>query len=115
MLYEVITRSGDIYSQGCNQLIRNNGADLIEGIDDLEFFMGWEKEAEKQAVQSSLFLELNENEQKVVDLLQKEGELFIDQISASVQLPVSRVSAMMLTLEFKNVITALPGKMYRLR
>jgi len=108
-------RSGDIYSQGCNQLIRNNGADLIEGIDDLEFFMGWEKEAEKQAVQSSLFLELNENEQKVVDLLQKEGELFIDQISASVQLPVSRVSAMMLTLEFKNVITALPGKMYRLR
>ena len=108
-------RAGDTYSKGCNQLIRNNGADLIEGIEDLEFFMGWEKKEEKQAVQSSLFIELNENEQKVVDLLQKEGELFIDQISASIELPVSRVSAMMLTLEFKNVIAALPGKMYRLR
>ena len=108
-------RSGDTYSVGCNQLIRNNGADLILGVDDLEFFMGWEREEGKQAVQSSLFIELNENEQKVVDLLQKEGELFIDQISALVELPVSRVSAMMLTLEFKNVITALPGKMYRLR
>jgi len=108
-------RAGDTYSVGCNQLIRNNGASLIQGINDLEYFMGWEKEEEKQAVQSSLFIELNENEQKVVDLLKEEGELFIDQISSSIQLPVSRVSAMMLTLEFKNVIIALPGKMYRLR
>ncbi len=108
-------RAGDMYSVGCNQLIRNNGANLIQGIDDLEYFMGWEKEEEKQAVQSSLFIELNENEQKVVDLLKEKRELFIDQISSSVQLPVSRVSAMMLTLEFKNVIIALPGKMYRLR
>lgn len=108
-------RAGDLYSKGCNQLIRGNAADLIEGIDDLEYFMGWEKADEKHAIQSSLFIELNENEQKVVNLMQKEGELFIDQISSSLQLPVSRVSAMMLTLEFKNIITALPGKMYRLR
>ncbi len=108
-------RAGDIYSKGCNQLIRNNAANLIEGIDDLEYFMGWEKKEGTQAIQSSLFVDLNENEQQVVNLLQKEGELFIDQISATFQLPVSRVSAMMLSLEFKNVITALPGKMYRLR
>lgn len=108
-------RAGDTYSKGCNQLIRNNAADLMEGIDDLEYFMGWEEKEEKQAVQSSLFIDLNENEQKVVDLLHKEGELFIDQISASLQLPSSRVSALMLGLEFKNVITVLPGKMYRLR
>ncbi|MFV0590697.1 MAG: DNA-processing protein DprA [Draconibacterium sp.] len=108
-------RSGDTYSKGCNQLIRNNGATLIEGIEDLEYFMGWETQAKKDAVQSSLFIELNPEEQKVVDLLVKEKELFIDQISAEVQLPVSRVSAMLLNLEFKNVIQALPGKMYRLR
>ena len=108
-------RSGDTYSKGCNQLIRNNAATLIEGIDDLEYFMGWEKKEPKKSFQSSLFVDLNETEQQVVDLLQKEGELFIDQISGLLQLPVSRVSAMMLTLEFKNVITALPGKMYRLR
>ena len=81
----------------------------------MEYFMGWEKKEPKKSFQSSLFVDLNETEQQVVDLLQKEGELFIDQISGLLQLPVSRVSAMMLTLEFKNVITALPGKMYRLR
>jgi len=108
-------RSGDVYSKGCNKLIRNNAAALIEGIEDLEFFMGWEETGKKQEVQAALFIDLDENEQKVVDLLRKEGQLFIDQISSNIELPVSRVSAMMLNLEFKNVLTSLPGKMYRLR
>lgn len=108
-------RSGDTYSKGCNQLIRNNGATLIEGIEDLEYFMGWEKTERIDAVQSSLFIDLNPDEQKVVDLLKDKGELFIDQISAEIKLPVSRVSAMMLNLEFKNILLALPGKMYKLR
>ena len=77
--------------------------------------MGWEAVVRKEAVQSSLFVELKPEEQKVVDLLLKEKELFIDQISAEVQLPVSRVSVMLLNLEFQNVIQALPGKIYRLK
>lgn len=108
-------RSGDIYSKGCNQLIRNNGATLIDGINDLEYFMGWEATDKVEALQSSLFIDLNPEEQKVIDLLKEKGELFIDQISAEIKLPVSRVSAMMLNLEFKNLLVALPGKMYKLR
>lgn len=108
-------RAGDKFSRGCNQLIRNNGAALINGIDDLEYFMGWENTPKADAVQSSLFVELNAHEQKIVDLLQKEGKLFIDQISAEMKLPVSQISATLLNLEFKNVLHALPGKMYKLR
>jgi DNA processing protein len=51
----------------------------------------------------------------VVNLLRENGELFIDQISSELTLPVSRISAMLLTLEFKNVIAAMPGKMYKLK
>lgn len=108
-------RAGDAYSKGCNQLIRNNGASLITGIDDLEFFMGWETTKKSDAVQPSLFVELNTEEQRIVDLLKSHGELFIDQISAEMKLPVSRVSTMLLNLEFKNILTALPGKVYKLR
>nr|WP_321354849.1 DNA-processing protein DprA [uncultured Draconibacterium sp.] len=108
-------RAGDTYSKGCNQLIRDNGATLIEGINDLEYFMGWEKTDKVDAVQSSLFIDLNPEEQKVVDLLKAQGDLFIDQISAEIKLPVSRISAMLLNLEFKNIVLALPGKMYKLR
>ncbi len=108
-------RAGDTYSKGCNQLIRNNGANLIEGIDDLEFFMGWEKQTKETNVQSALFVDLTPEEEKVVTLLHEQNELFIDQIGSALALPVSRVSSMLLNLEFKNVIVALPGKMYRLR
>jgi len=108
-------RAGDIYSKGCNQLIRNSGANLIESIDDLEFFMGWEQSSKNKVVQSSLFTDLTVDEEKIVNLLRENGELFIDQISSELTLPVSRVSAMLLTLEFKNVLLALPGKMYKLK
>jgi DNA processing protein len=104
-----------MYSQGCNKLIRNNGASLITGIDDLEFFMGWERTDKEKIVQPSLFVDLTAEEEKVVNLLKENGTLFIDQISAEMGLPVSRTSAMLLNLEFKNVLVALPGKMYKLR
>lgn len=108
-------RAGDTYSKGCNKLIRLNGADLIEGIDDLEFFMGWENQPKEKVIQASLFLDLSPEEEKVVELLHKEKEMFIDQISGELKMPGSKISALLLNMEFKNLLMALPGKMYRLR
>lgn len=108
-------RAGDTFSKGCNQLIRSNGANLIEGIDDLEYFMGWENGKNEKTVQTALFVDLSPDEERVVKLLRVNGEMFIDQVSSELKLPVSRVSSMLLNLEFKNVLVALPGKMYRLR
>lgn len=108
-------RSGDMYSKGCNQLLRNNGASLMEGIDDLEFFMGWETNTSEKNNQPGLFVELNPDEQKIVDLLEQHRELFIDQIAGELGIPVSRISSILLNLEFKNVLDALPGKVYRLK
>ena len=108
-------RAGDPFSKGCNQLIRNSGANLIEGIDDLEYFMGWEQTSKEPVRQASLFVELTGEEEKIANLLRENGDLFIDQISSELTLPVSRVSAMLLALEFKNVVIAMPGKMYKLK
>ncbi len=108
-------RAGDTYSEGCNRLIKNNSATLIEGIEDLEYFMGWEREEKNDAFQSSLFIELTPEEEKIVNLLKSNDKLFVDQISSAAQLPVSRISALLLGLEFKNVLIALPGKMYKLK
>ena len=108
-------RSGDTYSKGCNQLIKNSGANLIEGIEDLEYFMGWEHNNKQEAVQSSLFVELSTDEERIANLLREKGELFIDQISSELKIPVSKISSTLLGLEFKNVLIALPGKMYKLK
>jgi len=108
-------RAGDSFSKGCNLLIRNSGANLIQGIEDLEYFMGWEESQPQEAVQTDLFVELDPDEQKIVDLLRKNDSLFIDQISSELRLPVSKISSLLINLEFKNVLVALPGKMYKIR
>ncbi len=108
-------RVDETYSRGCNRLIRLNGASLIQDIDDLEYFMGWETTEKEKAVQSVLFLDLTPDEEKVVELLKNEGELFIDQMSSELKMPGSKVSALLLNMEFKNIISAMPGKMYKLR
>lgn len=108
-------RATDNWSRGCNKLIKSNAATMIEGLDDLERLMSWDIAQQKpEAIQRQLFVDLNPEEQKIVDCLQN-GELMIDQIGKLCQMPVSRVSSMLLSLEFKGMIVSLPGKMYRLR
>lgn len=108
-------RVDQIYSKGCNQLIRRNGASLIEGIDDLEYLMGWEPQTAEKVLQPTLFVDMLPEEEKVVNLLTKEGSLFIDQISAELKMPGSKISALLMNMEFKNFLIAMPGKMYKLR
>ena len=108
-------RSTDLYSRGCNKLIKSNEAVLVENQADIEKAMNWDIKANlPKAVQTSLFIELTKEEQKLTDLL-KEGDRFVDEITIATCLPMSKVSALLLGLEFKGLVTSLPGKMYRLK
>lgn len=108
-------RSTDVYSRGCNKLIKLNEAVLIESQADIEKAMNWDiKTNHGKAVQTSLFVELTSEEQKLVDLL-KGGDRFIDEMTIETQLPMNKVSALLLGLEFKGMVASLPGKMYRLK
>jgi DNA processing protein len=108
-------RSNDLYSRGCNKLIKLNEAILIENQLDIEKAMNWDvKMPAGKVFQTSLFVELTADEQKLVDLL-KGGDRFVDEITFETQLPMSRVSSLLLGLEFKGLVVSLPGKMYRLK
>lgn len=107
-------KMNDEYSRGCNKLIKNNEAGLIESLEDLELQMGWESDKKiPNTVQKQLFIELTEQEQKIIDCL-KEGEQMIDILCKTCEMPISKVSAILLELEFKGLVRSLPGKMYRL-
>lgn len=108
-------RSTDVYSKGCNKLIKLNEAVLVESQADIEKAMNWDiKTSAPKFVQTSLFLEFSPEEQKLIDLL-KIGDRFIDEITMETKLTMSKVSALLLGLEFKGLVVSLPGKMYRLR
>jgi DNA processing protein len=108
-------RSNDPFSRGCNKIIKLNEAILIENQADIEKAMNWDvKISGERVIQTSLFVELSGEEQKLVDLL-KGGDRFVDEITIETQLSMSKVSALLLGLEFKGLVVSLPGKMYRLK
>lgn len=108
-------RSNDLYSRGCNKIIKLNEATLVENQADIEKAMNWDiKVSANRAVQASLFVELSAEEQKLADLL-KGGDRFVDEITIETKLPMSKVSALLLGMEFKGLVISLPGKMYRLK
>jgi len=105
-------RTGDKYSAGCNWLIKTNRAALIENIKDLEYILGWQTEI-KQPIQKQLFIELNNDEKIIMDVLNNSEELSIDIITIKTGMPMSKVSALLLNLEFSGLIKSLPGKIYK--
>jgi DNA processing protein len=107
-------RSGDTYSAGCNRLIRDNKAGLIEGGADLMRMLNWEEKKAKQPRQQQLFITLSREEESIVDTLRENGNVHIDEITAMASLPARKVSSHLLNLEFAGVVKSLPGKMYRL-
>ena len=104
-------RVTDKYSSGCNWLIKTNRAALMENINDLEYILGWQQE-KKQAVQKQLFVELSEDEKRIMNVLKGE-ELSIDIISLKADIPMSKVSALLLNLEFSGLVKCMPGKIYK--
>jgi DNA processing protein len=114
-VFAIPGRVGDHYSEGCNKLIKTNKAALIASANDIIYQLGWETKKEKKAanVQKQLFVELTEDEMKIVDLL-REGSMSVDMISIKTNLQASKAAAVLLNLEFSGIIKCLPGKIYQL-
>lgn len=108
-------RVSDKLSKGCNQLIKSNKAALIESAADLEYVMGWEIHKEqKRTHQKKLFEELTLQEKEIVELLKEREQVPIDLICSRLNQPTSKVSPILLELEFKGLVKTLPGKQYKI-
>jgi DNA processing protein len=112
-VFAVPGRLTDPYSDGTNYLIRTNRAALIQKADDIEYLMGWKTDSTViPATQRKIFIEMTPDEERIVALLQENGQLGIDEICARVEAHVSKVSAALLNREFEGIVKCLPGKAY---
>lgn len=110
---------GQPYSEGCNNLIRDNGAGLISNAEDLVKAMGWyddsiRKQALADGIERELFPDLSTEEQKIVSLLQQTNDLQLNILSVKSGIPINQISALLFQLEMKGVVKALAGGMYHL-
>jgi DNA processing protein len=107
-------RVNDFYSQGCNRLIRNNKAALVESADDIKYIMGWNdnKSNNIKNIQQDIPINLNDDEKQIVDLLQINGESSIDFICLSCGMTNSKIASILLNLEFQGIVKSLPGNRF---
>ena len=107
-------RASDIFSKGCNDLIKNNKAAVVTAASDIVKMLNWDLQEKPGPIQQQLFLELNEKEQKIYDFLHFKGQQVIDVISLECNIPVFQLSPLLLQLEMKGVLKPLPGKLFEL-
>ena len=114
-VFAIPGRVNDSKSEGCNYLIKNNKAALINGANDLLEMMNW-KPVDKPAVkkQRELFIELTPDEKIVVAILQQQEAVHIDEMYFKSGLSSSAVAAALLMLEMQGVVASMPGKLYKL-
>lgn len=108
-------RINDKYSEGCNRLIKTNQAHLIEGMADLEYMLGWDDQRKTcKEIQTKLFVELSKDEETIVSTLKSSNKIPIDLICLESSFPMSKVSSLLLKLEFDGIVKSHPGKIYSL-
>ena len=110
---------GAPYSEGCNHLIRDNGAALITSAVDFVKAMGWQDELQinqmrRAGIERQMFPELDEEEQKITKLLQAQNDLPANIIAVKTALNIGTTQAKLFSLEMKGVVKPYAGGFYHL-
>ena len=107
------------YSEGCNNLIRDNKAALITSAHDFVEAMGWQadsrlQQAKSEGIERSLFPDLSADEQRIVSILQQTNDLQQNTLSVKANIPIGQLTALLFQLEMKGVVKPLAGGNYHL-
>lgn len=111
-VFAVPGRVTDKYSQGCNNLIKTQKANVLTSAADLIYMLNWDIKENPKTIQKQLFVELEPVEQKVYDFLQKNGKELLDIIAIECEIPIFKLSGILIGMELKGVIRPLPGKLF---
>lgn len=108
-------RIGEKTSEGCNKLIKNLNAHIFTQSEDIVQLLNWDIEKNNNKFKNTVQIEgLTTEERLIYDLLNKTGEIHIDEVSFQTLIPINRIASTILELEFKGFVKALPGKKFKL-
>lgn len=110
---------GAAASEGCNNLIRDNGAALITSARDLVLAMGWQAEsqvrqAKAQGIERDMFPQLTDEERCIVDVLQQNNDLQMNILVVKTGIPVASLTAILFEMEMKGIVKTMAGGVYHL-
>ncbi|MFA0964778.1 DNA-processing protein DprA [Roseivirga sp. BDSF3-8] len=108
---------GQVYSEGCHKLIRENVAGICTCAEDIVNQLGWLHSGSETTQAVTLDLSnFNEKEQKVITLLsENKFEMDLDDLCVRTKMRVSEMASVLLSLELQGLVSPLPGRRYRLK
>ncbi|MDW5289042.1 DNA-processing protein DprA [Formosa sp. PL04] len=113
-VFAVPGRPTDSLSMGCNNLIKQQKAQLLSTPLDVAYILNWQLENEAKVIQKQLFVELDEQETMIFNFLKTSDKQLLDTIAIACKLPIFKVAGSLLNMELKGVIRPLPGKLFEL-
>ncbi len=103
------------YSMGCNNLIKSHKAQMITDPNDIPLFLQWTTDTKpKNTLQKQPPEQLSEEEKKIFQCLSESNVLMIDELSWKSQLPINKVTSVLLNMELLGIVKPVPGKKYKL-
>ena len=112
-VYTFPGRVNDMFSSGCNRLIRMNKAGLISSAKDLVMSLCWDADG-RTVRQPDLFLTADKPDHPIIRLLQEQGEFHINRLAMEMDLPIHKLTPALFELEMDGHIKSFPGGIYRL-
>ncbi len=110
------------YSQGCHRLIKEHQARLLTNSEDIIKTLNWDLPSSaatkllRRRPDEEALIELNDEEKTVVGMLAEQPSgMVTDDISRQSRIAVNQLASILLSLEFKQIVRALPGRKYKLR
>lgn len=113
-VFAIPGRVNDVHSAGCNRLIKENRAALVTCAADIITSLNWDlPDKTTTARQQRMLIDLTPDQEQIVGVL-RDTSLSVDIVAARCKMPMSKVSALLLTMEFEGIVRNLPGKVYQL-
>ncbi|QQX77751.1 MULTISPECIES: DNA-processing protein DprA [Aequorivita] len=113
-VFAVPGRATDNQSRGCNNLIKQQKAQLLTSAADIIYMLGWELEKVQKPKQTQLFVELDEDEKVVFRYLKEKEKELLDIIALECKIPAYKTASVLMNMELKGVVRPLPGKLFQL-
>lgn len=106
-------RTTDVYSKGCNMLLKQNKAAILTSAEDFITLLNWDvKSKVTKPIQKELFISLIDDEKTIHDFLVENGKTQLDFIALQCKIPIYKVATTLFNLEMKGIVKPLPGKLY---
>jgi DNA processing protein len=108
-------RATDEHSRGCNTLIKNNVAAMVESAEDLLTHLNWMDHVVQNPGHPSVKPHFSVQEQQLLKLMTKHGSMRPGELSNRLGIPIHVVLSLLTQMELKRWVMVEPGNLYHTR